>query len=343
MQPGGRIVKLAAIGCGKQGARHLEAFARLGEIDELAVFDLDQSRAEAAAGRFAARRYGRLDEVFADDAVAAIIIATPTPSHAPLIRRAIAARKHVLCEKPLGPAGDGLAAEAERAGVAARIGYLYRFAPAIAAARRIVAVGEQSALGKILSARFRIAGPGSHAAWKHRRAEGGGAGNELASHMIDLALWFFGPAEGWQIAIRERRDARRRIDGADVTADAEDRIVAPLKMRSGLAVAIEADFLAPRFSQALELRGENGVLHASIDPAAESFMRLDAPRAGHARGVHPLANPATDLYLLQARAFVATIADPAASEACTLGQAAAVSALIEALAAAPLREPHLVG
>lgn len=240
-------MKIAVIGCGKQGRRHLAALAGSPGVTGLVAADRDPARVRAAPAAAVA-----IDDAFVDPSIDAVVIATPTTVHGPLARRAIAAGKHFLCEKPFGAdaaQARALARAAATAGLVGRVGYLYRFAPAIVAARAAVAD-----LGTVQAARFAIAAPGNHAAWKHRRAEGGGAINELASHMVDLAIWFFGATRDCSVLEKSPRRDRRIIGGTSVPADAEDRVV----LRLGDGITIDADFAAPRFAQSIEIRGAKG-------------------------------------------------------------------------------------
>jgi len=312
-------VNLAVIGCGKQGLRHLAALR--GDAD-LTVADRDPSRARDAADRLGAR-LSAIDAVFADPAIAAIIIATPTSSHAALARRAIAAGKHVFCEKPFGAdaaAARDIADAATARGLVGRVGYLYRLAPAIRAARAAL-----PSLGGIDTARLLIAAPGNHAAWKHRRDEGGGVVNELVSHMVDLALWFFGPMRDCTVLEQRQTHPRRTIAGAAVEADADDRVAARLISQSGVTIEIVGDFAAPRFAQSLEIRGRQGEIRASIDPAFDSVAVCRGARMPLAPGAQP------DLYRAQMRGFLDAIAGGAPDDCCDLAQAASVCALLQAM------------
>ena len=292
-------MKVAVIGCGKQGRRHLAAFAGLPGVTGLVAADGDPARARAAPAAAIA-----VDDVFADPAIDAVVIATPTLFHVPLARRAIASGKHVLCEKPFGAdatAAHALARDAAAAGLVGRVGYLYRFAPAIVAARAAVA-----GLGTIESARFVVAAPGDHAAWKHRLAEGGGAVNELASHMVDLAIRFFGAPPGCTVLEKSQRRERRTIGGVSMAVDAEDRIA----VRLGDRIVVEADFAAPRFAHSIEIRGARGVVRASIDGSP-------------------------DLYAAQARAFHDAIQGVAAGHGADFADAARANDVLDMMRHAP--------
>ena len=271
-------MKLAVIGCGKQGLRHLAALR--GDAD-LTVADSDPWRARDAADRLGAR-LSTIDAVFSSPAIAAIIIATPTSSHAALTRRAIAAGKHVFCEKPFGgdeAAARDIADEAAARGLIGRVGYLYRLAPAIRAARAAL-----PSLGSIDTARFVIAAPGNHAAWKHRRDDGGGVANELVSHMIDLALWFFGSMRDCTVLEQQQTHPRRTIVGAAVAADADDRVAARLISQSGVTIdrgeTEMARLVAALTAQAGPVAGKRVALMTLRSAASNRrFLRIGAALA----------------------------------------------------------------
>ncbi len=124
-----------------------------------------------------------------------IDICTPVDSHAEIAARALAAGKHVLCEKPLTRTeeeGRGLiraAAQAQRDGVVAAVGYNYRRLPAIELARRFIQDGR---IGTIRHVRARYMqdwlGSG-HDQWSWRldaAQAGSGALGDIGSHLIDL-------------------------------------------------------------------------------------------------------------------------------------------------------------
>lgn len=97
------------------------------------------------------RAYSSAEELFADDSIDIVHICTPNTTHAPLALAAIAAGKHVICEKPLATSVDdaqALVDAAADAGVTATVPFAYRFHPLVREARARVARGE---VGPLLS------------------------------------------------------------------------------------------------------------------------------------------------------------------------------------------------
>jgi predicted dehydrogenase len=143
--------KTALLGTGFVGRVHLEALCRLGIVDVcgVATADLDQARSLAA-------EYG-IDRVetdyrryLEDKTIDAVHVCTPNIVHAPIVRDALEAGKHVLCEKPLATCA---AAARELAGLAKAKGlrnctcHNLRYYPVVQQMRRMREDGE---LGEIL-------------------------------------------------------------------------------------------------------------------------------------------------------------------------------------------------
>jgi predicted dehydrogenase len=158
-------VGVAVVGFGWMGRVHTQAYARVGHhFPELgvvpalvAVADEAPGRAEQAASQFGfatATRDWR--EVAGDPRVQAVSITAPNFLHRELGVAMAGAGKHLWVEKPVGLTGDdarAVAAAVRRAGVQGVVGFNYRNAPAVAAARQLVADGE---LGVVTHARFRL-------------------------------------------------------------------------------------------------------------------------------------------------------------------------------------------
>jgi myo-inositol 2-dehydrogenase / D-chiro-inositol 1-dehydrogenase len=95
------MLGMAVLGCGRIGRLHAGNVARHTRARLLKVYDVAAAAAAASATEFGARAATSLDEIWSDRAIAAVLIATPTATHVPLITQAVAAGKAVLCEKPV--------------------------------------------------------------------------------------------------------------------------------------------------------------------------------------------------------------------------------------------------
>jgi predicted dehydrogenase len=136
-------IRAGIVGVGFMGTVHARAIRRAGGIVVGAVGSTAEKSRRAAEELGAERPVETVAELIEAD-VDVVHICTPNASHAPLVRAAIAAGKHVVCEKPLA-VSRAEAAElvqlAAEAGVTATVPFVYRFYPTVREARNRVAEG----------------------------------------------------------------------------------------------------------------------------------------------------------------------------------------------------------
>lgn len=320
---------IGIIGCGKQGAKHAAAFAALGH--DVVVADADSQAAGELAGAkgYAAATAG---EIIAGEGISGVVVATPTLTHFDLIAKALRAGKDVLCEKPLArdlSEAEALARIAAETGRHVMVGFIYRHLPAF---ERLKELGGEDVLGPLVHAYLRIGGRGGHRAWKHRRAEGGGVLNEMAVHMLDLAVWLYGPLHRPAVLAAAQLAAHRKIGGAAIAADAEDYLVIRAETGSGAPVLLLADMVTPAFVQYLDVQHANASVFASIDDRFPARFFLKERRGEFAAGPHLLAEGGADLYRRQADAFLTMMQNDEAPGRNTVSDSIAVARLMEEIA-----------
>jgi predicted dehydrogenase len=124
---------------------HLPGYANHPRVEIAGICDVVPDRAKAMAEMFGATAiYSDVNEMLAQPDIRMIDVCTPNDTHLPLSLAAIAAGKHVLCEKPLhtlaAPAFDA-AARAKAMGVRTKLGFTFRYSPAIRQIRAWIADG----------------------------------------------------------------------------------------------------------------------------------------------------------------------------------------------------------
>lgn len=92
--------RFALIGCGFIGQVHAANLARHPGVELALVCDIDTARAAALAQQFGARA-ASVPQALSSEAIDAVLIASATPTHAPLLEQAVLAGKAVYCEKPI--------------------------------------------------------------------------------------------------------------------------------------------------------------------------------------------------------------------------------------------------
>ncbi|MFE5257925.1 Gfo/Idh/MocA family protein [Streptomyces coelicoflavus] len=198
---------VAVVGFGWMGRVHTQAYARVRHHyphlplrpELVAVAEEVPGRAEEAAERFgfaSATRDWR--EVAADPRVHAVSITAPNFLHREIAVAMAGAGKHIWIEKPVGLTARDARAVADAvagAGVQGSVGFNYRNAPAVEAARDLIAAGE---IGTVTHVRIRLfsdyaAHPEGALTWRFERERGGsGVLGDLASHGADLARFLLG-------------------------------------------------------------------------------------------------------------------------------------------------------
>ncbi|MET9017922.1 Gfo/Idh/MocA family oxidoreductase [Streptomyces olivaceoviridis] len=198
---------VAVIGFGWMGRVHTQAYARLPHHYPrlplrprlVTVAEEVPGRAEEAAERFgfaSATRDWR--EVAGDPRVQAVSVTAPNFLHREIGVAMAEAGKHLWIEKPVGLTADDARAVADavaKAGVRGTVGFNYRNAPAVEAARELIAAGE---IGTVTHVRIRLfsdyaAHPDGALTWRYERERGGsGVLGDLASHGADLARFLLG-------------------------------------------------------------------------------------------------------------------------------------------------------
>src|SRR5215207_5510851 len=138
-------LRIAVAGTGFIGRVHARS-ARLAGAELAGVAASSPESAERAAAELgAARAFASADELVTADGIDVVHLCTPNHLHEPLALAALAAGKHVVCEKPVALDGDGarrIAAAAADAGRVVAVPFVYRFHPLVREARARVAAGE---------------------------------------------------------------------------------------------------------------------------------------------------------------------------------------------------------
>jgi UDP-N-acetyl-2-amino-2-deoxyglucuronate dehydrogenase len=195
------MLTVAIIGCGVIASTHVTALGLDGRSRVGWVCDPDLAKAMALQP--SARATADWREALADPAVDLVCICSPHARHAEQVLAALAARKHVLCEKPLATDPADVERMVAAADAAARLPsplvasavFQHRFNPLVARLRQLVADGE---FGEVRRATmdFRCTRPRAYyrsSPWRGRwEGEGGSLLINQAIHTIDLVNGFCG-------------------------------------------------------------------------------------------------------------------------------------------------------
>ena len=220
------------VGTGFGCITHLRALRAAG-FDVVALVGRDPDKTRARADRFEVP-YGLTDlgDALARPGVDAVAVATPPFTHSAITLDAIAAGKHVLCEKPFArnAAEAQLMLEAaDAAGVVHVLGTEFRWATGQASMARVVRAGTVGAprLATFLLHIPMLADPaGEVPAWWGRADEGGGWLGAQGTHVIDQVRVMLGEFEGVTASLTQ-------VSARDW--DVEDAFTVHFRTRSGVA------------------------------------------------------------------------------------------------------------
>jgi predicted dehydrogenase len=191
-------VRVAIIGAGAVSDYHHVPGLRLDPRAKLvAACDTNAALVEKRKGDWGIDKISTdPDAICSDPDIDAVIIATPNHTHRPLALAAIAAGKHVMCEKPLGLDWREVREmyhAARDAGVVHMTAFTYRFAPAMRYLKHLVASGALGEPRHFRSQRF-LDWPETSWGWRqYRHLAGGGDLFDMTIHRIDFALDLLGP------------------------------------------------------------------------------------------------------------------------------------------------------
>lgn len=287
------LLRVGLIGSGFMGKAHVFGYATAEKVFDLparialhTVADVTDEAAGRAARAFGfARATSDWRAMVSDPAIDVVNITSPNALHKEMALAAIAAGKHVYCEKPLAPsAADALemTEAAERAGVKTQVGFNYLCNPMLKLAREMIEAGE---LGEIrgyrgLHAEDYMADASGPYTFRHDPA-GGGALADIGSHALATAEYLLGPIcrvmGDCVTMIAERPDGK----GGTKAVEVDDLGRAFLRFANGATGSIEGNWIATgrKMQHDFEVYGTKGALAFSQERFNELhyFSTQDAP------------------------------------------------------------------
>ena len=308
-----RQLGIGVIGMGWMGAAHSRAYLQVRhrfadrELEPRLVACADDVAARRAAAQ---RDYGFARaaadwrEVVAAADVEVVDVTAPNFLHRSMVEAAIAAGKHVFCEKPVGRSPEEtltLAAAAERAGVVSGVGYNYAWAPMVQHARRLIEAGR---LGELTHYRGRFFSgygrdPGGVLSWRFRRElAGSGTLADLISHVLDTAHFIAGPIRrvvSQQHTFITERPLATPGEGTHFSAKSggptgpvsnEDYVGILAEFACGARGTLEACrvIFGPECQMAFEVNGRRGALAWDFERLNELQVRLADERGAAGDG-----------------------------------------------------------
>jgi len=187
-------IRMGLIGAGRMGRVFAQTLAyTVAEVDLVAVADANaQTSAEVAAHFHVPHHYGDYRELLKREDIDAVVVVTPTATHAEVIAAAAAAGKHIFSEKPLAQTlseCDAAIEAVERSGVKLQLGFMRRFDAGYQMAKKKI---EEGLIGTPVMFHAASRDPKRTSLEFARRENSGGLIMDMGVHDFDLARWLMG-------------------------------------------------------------------------------------------------------------------------------------------------------
>jgi len=237
-------VRIGLVGIRGFGRSYLSALSGRDDAVVAAICDLDAAAAAALAAEHRVPHwFTDYGELLATPDLDAVFIATPHHLHHPMVMAALAAGKHVLCEKPLAIRAEhatAMAAAARAAGLTLTCHYNQRQTVYIKALKHLVdhgLLGDVYHVNARWMARWTRFMFDARTSWRLAMEQaGGGILIGRGSHLIDAIWWALGRPEVESI----RADLHHHLTGAEV----EDFAAATLRLAGGAVLQVQCSYVA---------------------------------------------------------------------------------------------------
>jgi predicted dehydrogenase len=225
------------------------------------VWDHDQARAERRAKVLSSKTVADAREIWADPAIAGVVICSETNRHGELVAAAAKAKKHLFVEKPLGITAKEsylMASEIEKANLIFTTGYFMRtFGTHLFLKEQV----EKGVFGKITRVRGSNCHSGSLGGWfdtewrwmADPKIAGVGAFGDLGTHSLDILMWLMGDVEA---VTAEIKVVTGRYNDCDESGEAL------IKFKNGVTGTLAAGWVDVEDPVTLIISGTEG--HAAI-------------------------------------------------------------------------------
>ena len=275
------MIRVAVAGLGKMGGSHLSIVNAHPDVQVTAVCDPTGYILDVLNKYTGLKVYNDYAEMLKADDIDAVIIATPSRFHAPMVEQALKRGLHVFCEKPfcLDSADSrrlaALAAEMKRV---CQVGYHNRFVGAFQEMKRLLDMG---AIGRVTHVLAEAYGPvvlrPKGSTWRSQRSEGGGCLYDYAAHPLNLLNWYFGMPDAVGGSVVNKIFSR----------DSDDEVYATLFFPNSISAQLSvnwSDESYRKMSTKITVWGTNGRLYADRQECQAYLRTVDDKLTGYTEG-----------------------------------------------------------
>ncbi|HYW54131.1 MAG TPA: Gfo/Idh/MocA family oxidoreductase [Dongiaceae bacterium] len=255
-------LRVGVVGAGFGGAVHAPAYALHPRFEVVAIAS-PRSAERVARERKIPHAFRSTAEMLAGVELDVVSVASAPFDHHDSVLAALAAGKHVLCEKPLAldvAQAEAMFAASERAGTVSAIAFEFRYVPAVIALKELIDNGHVGALRELEVARLsgdllerktdRARG------WWFSRERGGGVANGTMPHFFDLTNHLAGRAPRATQGLMRTANPRRTDAQGTFETDVADGAFALVDYGDGLVARVGNDSTTAIDSTTVAVHGE---------------------------------------------------------------------------------------
>jgi len=239
-----RLIRIAVIGAGHWGPNLIRNFHDQQTSEVGRVIDRDETRRAHVIDRYPEVQVSAdAEDAFSDPSIDGVVVATPTITHYPLVKRALEAGKHVLVEKPIATRGeeaDELREAADRSGLVLMVGHVFLYNGAVRAVKQYIDASELGRVYYISMVRTNLGPirPDVNAAW------------DLAAHDISIVNYWL-DADPLTVSA---------VGGSWINDSVEDAVFATIRYPDDILVNLHTSWLNPRKARDITIVGERRML-----------------------------------------------------------------------------------
>ena len=274
-------VRVGVVGLGKMGVSHLAIVRAHPKAEVSAVCDPTGYILDVLKKYTGLETFTDYDRMLGDAPLDAVILATPSRLHAPMVEKALERGLHVFCEKPFcldAADSERLARLAESKGLVNQVGYHYRHVGTFQEMKRLLDAGVLGTVTHVLAEAY---GPvvlkPKGSTWRTQSAEGGGCLYDYAAHPLNLLTWCFGMPKAVAGSVLQKVFSR----------DTDDEVFSTLFFENDVTAQLSVDWSDESYRKMgtrLTIRGENGKIVADRQEIQVYLRDLKAPPPGYGQG-----------------------------------------------------------
>lgn len=341
-------VRIGVVGLGGMGTQHAQSVASLGH-QVIGGMDIDPDSRKQFRHEFSAQTYETHEELYENEELDAVIVATPNKFHEPTATAALERGLDVMIEKPLAHTLDSaerIAHAAENVEAFGMVGFHNRFSPATTVFKEYQAAGEFGDVTHVQVDYVRRRGiPGRSSWFADPELAGGGALIDIGVHAIDLALYVLGFPRivgatglsrsefGWRSEyVDPDRLETSDWDAETMAFEVDDSASAFIRTDEGGTVSVEVAWAASQESKnEVVVRGTEGGAVFELGGDSLTIHHTSTRGTPHYRTTEITAAPHRTAHEAQLEMFLESVATREPPACNTFEQALVVQEIVDAI------------